>query len=144
MKKNGKGFGKLLAGIAIGTGIGVLFAPKKGSETRRDLKNKLDDMLLKVRDLDKEEVKENIERKIQEIKDELTNLDKEKVLEIAKKSAKAIKQKADELVDYAIKKGTPVLEKSANAIREKAIVVTKDVLLKLENKQNEKSLKESK
>ena len=144
MKKNGKGFGKLLAGIAIGTGIGVLFAPKKGSETRRDLKNKLDDMLLKVRDLDKEEVKANIEKKIEEIKEELTNLDKEKVLEIAKKSAKAIKQKADELVDYAIKKGTPVLEKSANAIREKAIVVTKDVLLKLENKQNEKSLKESK
>ena len=38
MKKS-KGFGKLFAGIAIGAGLGVLFAPKKGSETRRDLKN---------------------------------------------------------------------------------------------------------
>lgn len=133
MKKS-KGFGKLFAGIAIGAGLGVLFAPKKGSETRRDLKNKLDDMLLKVRDLDKEDVKETIENKIEEIKKSLEELDKEKVLSIAKKSAKKIKEKADELVDYAIKKGTPVLEKSATAIREKAIVVTKEVLKKLEGK----------
>lgn len=140
--KRGKGLGKLLAGVAIGTGIGMLFAPKKGSETRRDLKNKLDDMLLKVRDLDKEEVKETIENKIEEIKLELSELDKEKVLDIAKKSAKSIKKKAEQLVDYAVKKGTPVLEKSANAIREKAIVVTREVLEKLEA--NEKKAKESK
>lgn len=139
MKKNGKGLGKLLAGVAIGTGIGMLFAPKKGSETRKDLKNKLDDMLLKVRDLDKEEVKETIERKIEEIKAELSDLDKEKVLEIAKKSAKSIKKKTEDLVDYAVKKGTPVLEKSANAIREKAIIVTKEVLERLESKSEKKS-----
>ena len=41
---------------------------------------------------------------------------------------------ANELVDYAVAKGTPVLEKTASAIREKAIVVTKDVLTKLESK----------
>lgn len=140
--KRGKGLGKLLAGVAIGTGIGMLFAPKKGSETRRDLKNKLDDMLLKVRDLDKEEVKANIENKIEEIKQELSELDKEKILDIAKKSAKSIKKKADQLVDYAVKKGTPILEKSATAIREKAIVVTREVLEKLESQ--EKKAKESK
>lgn len=134
MKKKSRGLGKLFAGIAIGAGLGLLFAPKKGSETRQDLKNKLDDMLLKVRDLDKEEVKANIENKIEEIKKSLEELDKEKVLSAAKKSAKKIKEKADELVDYAIKKGTPVLEKSATAIREKAIVVTKEVLKKLEEK----------
>ena len=37
MKKK-KGLGKLLAGVALGTGLGVLFAPKKGSETRSQLK----------------------------------------------------------------------------------------------------------
>ena len=40
----------------------------------------------------------------------------------------------EELVDYAIDKGTPVLEKTANSIREKAIDVTKEVLDKLEKK----------
>ena len=43
---------------------------------------------------------------------------------------------AEELVDYAVEKGTPVLEKTANSIREKAIEVTKEVLAKLEK--NEK------
>ena len=31
------GLGKLLAGIGIGAGLGILFAPKSGKETRTDL-----------------------------------------------------------------------------------------------------------
>ena len=128
------GIGKLLAGVAIGTGLGILFAPRKGSETRAQLKSKMDEMLLKAKNIDAEEVKETIESKIYEIKEELESLDKEKVLDIAKKKAKQIQDMAEELVDYAIEKGTPVLENTANSIREKAIDVTKEVLDKLENK----------
>ena len=124
----------MLAGVAIGTGLGILFAPRKGSETRAQLKSKMDEMLLKAKNIDAEEVKETIESKIYEIKEELESLDKEKVLDIAKKKAKQIQDMAEELVDYAIEKGTPVLEKTANSIREKAIDVTKEVLDKLENK----------
>ena len=43
-----KGFGKLLTGIAIGTGLGLLFAPKSGKETRKDLKEKLERVDLKM------------------------------------------------------------------------------------------------
>lgn len=136
MSKNKKGLGKLLAGVAVGAGLGMLFAPKKGSDLRSDLKNKLDEMLNKAKDIDATEVKENIENKIYQIKEELATLDKEKALDIAKKQAKKIQDMAEELVDYAIEKGTPVLEKTASSIREKAIEVTKDVLNKLE--QNEK------
>ena len=128
-----KGFGKLFAGVAIGSALGVLFAPKAGKDTRADLKKKLDEMLEKVKDIDAKEVKENIQNKIEEIKEELADLDKEKALEIAKKKAKQIQEKTEELVDYAIEKGTPVLEKAATNIRNKAIVVTKEVLDKLEN-----------
>lgn len=128
-----KGLGKLFAGVAIGSALGVLFAPKTGKDTRADLKKKLDEMLDKVKDIDAKEVKESIESKIEEIKEELTDLDKEKVLEMAKTKAKQIQEKAEELVDYAIEKGTPVLEKAATNIRNKAIVVTKEVLDKLEN-----------
>ena len=51
MSKKG-GFGKFLGGIALGAGLGILFAPKSGEETRKILKEKLE--VLNKRD-DKEE-----------------------------------------------------------------------------------------
>lgn len=133
MSKQKKGLGKLFAGIALGAGLGVLFAPKKGSETRKELKEKIDELIAKLKDIDVKEVKENIENKIVEIKAELEDLDKEKVLKIAKEKAKKIEKKAKELVEYAVEKGTPVLESAANSVKEKTIEVTKQVLNKLES-----------
>ena len=60
-KKKKSGLGKFIAGVAIGTGIGVLFAPKKGSETRAELKEKMQELYKKAKELDMDEVKENIE-----------------------------------------------------------------------------------
>ena len=137
MSKN-NGFGKFLAGLALGIGIGVLFAPKKGSETRKNLKIKMDELLEKAKKLKKEDVKLAIENKVNDIKEALADLDKEKVLKIAKKKARQIQDMAEELVQYVVEKGTPVVEKAASAVREKAIVVTKGVLNKLENQEQEK------
>jgi len=133
-----KGF---LWGAALGVGAGLLFAPKKGSETRKELKNILDEMLVKLKDVDYDEVRENIEVKIYEIKNELRDLDKEKVLEIAKKKSSDLKKMAEELVSYAAQKGTPILEKSAEAIKEKVVTVSKEVIKKLENEEPKKENK---
>ena len=84
------------------------------------------------KEIDYNEVKDNLIEKVQNLQAELADLDKEKVLKIAKKKAKEVQKKAEELVDYAVAKGTPILERTADAIREKAVVVTKDVLAKLE------------
>lgn len=127
------GFGKFLAGAAVGAGLGILFAPKKGSETRADLKAKLDELVKQVKNIDIEAVKEEFEAKLENLKEELSDLDKEKVLEIAKKKAKQLKDKAQELVDLAIDKGTPILRDMAEEVRLKTVDVTKEVLKKLEN-----------
>ena len=60
MKKN-SGFGKFLAGAAVGAGLGILFAPKSGKETRQDLKKLFDDFMKKVKEIDVQEVKEQLE-----------------------------------------------------------------------------------
>ena len=134
MKMSKGGFGKFLAGVAVGIGIGVLIAPKKGSETRHDLKLKMDELLEKAKRLKKEDVKLAIEKKVQEIKEALEDLDKEKVLEIAKKKAKQIQELASNLVDYAVEKGTPVLKKTANEILENVIKVSKETQKRLSEK----------
>ncbi len=134
-KKKKSGVGKFLAGAAVGAGLGILFAPKKGSETREDIKVLIDDMIAKVKSIDVDEVKEEFEVKLYNIKDELEDLDKEKVLKIAKKKAKQIQDATEELVDYAIEKGTPMLEKTANSIREAAVKTTKEVLARLEGEE---------
>lgn len=135
-KKTKKGgTGKFILGAAVGAGLGILFAPKAGSETRKDLKKKFDELLKKAKEIDMDEVKEDIQNKIEEIKAELADLDKEKVLEIAKKKGNDIKESCEQLVQMAIDKGTPVLEKAANEVREKTIEAVKEVLEKLEGKE---------
>lgn len=136
MRNNKKGFGKFVLGAGLGAALGLLFAPKKGSELREELKEKFDDLVNSLKYIDADDVKTTVEEKIEWLKTELENLDKETVLEEAKKQAKKLQDAAEELVEYAIEKGTPVVEKSANAIKEQIVKVSKQVIKKLET--NEK------
>lgn len=138
MSKKG-GLGKMLAGVGIGVGLGMLFAPKKGSETRADLKKAFDKLVNDIKNIDAEDVKKELEEKIDSLKKELEDLDKEKVLKIAKTKVKELQEKADQLVAIAKKKATPVIEQAANQMRQKVIDVTKDILEKLEKDQEKQA-----
>lgn len=136
MNKNGKksGLGKFVVGAAVGAGLGVLFAPKKGSETRRELKKKMDELVAQIKDIDIDEVKTEFDNKVNDIKMELVDLDKEKVLEMAKEKGETLKKKAQELVDMAVEKGTPVLKQAAEDVLQNVIKVSKETIKKLDNK----------
>ena len=135
MSKKKSGLGKFLLGAGIGVGIGMLFTKKSGKENREILKKKIDELVINIKSIDSEEVRNNIQKKLDSITTEIAELDSEKVLKIAKKKSESIKAKAEDLVEYMIEKGTPMLEKSASLIKEKAILVTKGILDKLEQEE---------
>lgn len=130
-----KNLGKVIAGVGIGVGLGLLFAPEKGEVTRKKLKNKLEEMLESIKNIDAKDVKKSIEKQIKEIKKELEDLDKEKALKIAKEKGKAIVKKSEELYKLAVAKGTPIMEKAADEVRTTAVEVLKSITEKLENKE---------
>jgi len=123
--KNGR---SLLAGIALGVALGVLIAPKKGSETRAELAQKLKSFLSEIEDFD--DISYDFEDKIAGMINELSSLDTEKITAVARKQARNIKQKADDIYELAKEKGTPKLKESAEEIQKSA----NDVL----NEENEK------
>lgn len=136
MKKNNevnKLIGTFVVGTAIGAGLGVLFAPRKGSETRQILKSKMDEFVVNLKEIDVSEVKRSIESKINEIKMEIKSLDKEKVLAIAKEKSAQLKIKTAELVEMAKEKGTPVLQDLALSIMHKTDEVINENIAKLED-----------
>ena len=132
MEKKNNGIGKFIAGAAVGVGLGMLFAPKSGAETRKELQ-----------EIDVKEVRDSFLDKIDEIKKELADLDKEKVAAIAKEKATSIKKKMDDLVEEAKEKATPVIQKTVEELRTKTIQVLKDTVNKLENPKEDKKEKKS-
>ena len=133
MSKKG-GFGKFLTGALLGAGIGFLASKKTGEENRADLKVKLEELKNKVSEIDAADVKKAFDKKVKEVSKELESLDKEKAYDIAEKQAKVVKTKLEELAALAKEKGTPVLKDASKAVREQAILFTKDILTKLEDK----------
>ena len=59
--------GNFLLGAGLGVGLGLLFAPKSGKETRKDLAKAFDELVEKAKEIDVEEVKNAIVVKTREL-----------------------------------------------------------------------------
>jgi gas vesicle protein len=134
--------GTFIAGLTVGAVIGILYAPKKGSETREDLKELFDELIGKIKDIDLQDVKDAMANKIADIKKSLSELDKEKIIEIAKEKGALLKEKCEDLITFAKEKGIPAVEKTAKELKDKTVAVTKEVVKKLEEKKAAKATKQ--
>lgn len=132
-----RGFGKFVLGAGIGAGLALLFAPQEGSKTRKELKEKMDELLEKAKAIDPNDVKEDIITKVNDLKDAVKDLDKEKALDMAKKGAKVVEKKANELYETAKDKATPVVEKAVKEVKATAVKAAKEVVERLEEVETE-------
>ena len=128
-----KGLGKVLAGAAVGVGIGMLLAPKSGEETRKDLKKGAKNLANKVKDIDLNEVKDDLVDQFEKLKKDLSNMDKEKAKKIAKKKINELNDKAQDLMEMAKEKSAPVVEKTAKDFKKKLADLLADMHDKLED-----------
>ena len=113
--------GNFLLGAGVGLGLGFLFAPKSGKETRKDLAKLFDELIEKAKDIDVEEVKNAI-------------IVKETAKQLIIDKSNEVKIKAQELVELAKEKATPVVEKTAKEVKNKTAEVLKAAANKLEEK----------
>lgn len=125
---------KFILGAVLGAVAGLLFAPKKGSETRKDVAKKINELVEKVKEIDMDDVKDKFNKKINEIQKELEDLDQEKARKIVEKKVEQLKKKVSDLYEMAKKEGKPVVEDAVKALKASLIERTKEVLNKLEEK----------
>jgi hypothetical protein len=69
--------GKFIAGLGIGTVLGMLVAPKKGSELREELKSKGTTAYNNAKDMTKEDVQNLISNTVEDIKRAIDEFDVE-------------------------------------------------------------------
>lgn len=110
-----------LATFVSGVVVGMLFAPKKGSELRHDLALMFEDAYNKAKEIDIDEVK----YKLEEIKEDIKSLDAEKSKEFVSEKTVVIKEKLLHLVDLLQenKKIKPALEDAIDRT-EHAVIAT--------------------
>ena len=73
--------GRFLTTLGIGALVGMLLAPKKGSELREELKDKFDDFVTKLQDSDQySKLKDQVDNAIVQVNDKINDV-KEKMSE---------------------------------------------------------------
>lgn len=103
--------------LGLGAVAGVLLAPKKGSESYKELKEKVNDLYLQVKELNMDEIK----NKVEEIKIDTSKLNAVRSKEIVSEKAAVIKAKLGNLItDLQENKNIrPNLEKTIDKTQEK-------------------------
>ncbi len=135
-------FGHFLTGALIGVGLGVLLAPKAGTETRENLRKSFKDLTDTIKNIDIERTKIDFLQRLSNIQEELAKLNaNEAVKEIQAKSL-MIEKECDELVKESQKEELPSVEKAALEMKQKTKALADEMIEKIEKENNVESSKE--
>ena len=91
--------GKFIACVGIGTVIGMLLAPKKGSELRQDLKDKSQELYDKAQNMTKEDIETLVNNTIEEIKQAIEEFDLDEFKEATGAKLSNLKDKLEQLAN---------------------------------------------
>ncbi len=130
-KENLKIVGAMVGGALVGGAAGILFAPRKGSETREKIKDSINDLLERTQSIDKEDIRKYIEKELENIDFEIVKLDELDSYKKAKRQAKKVIKKIDKLIKYTKKKGMEDFEDLTNELKEKAEEISEEILTNL-------------
>ena len=122
----------MVCGALVGGAAGILFAPKKGSETREDIKKTINNLLEKTEVIDKDSVKKYIENQLEALDLEIVKLDELDSYKKAKRQAKKIIRKINKLIKYVKNKGIEDFEDLVEELKEKAEEISEEILTNLE------------
>lgn len=89
--------GKLLVGLGIGTVVGMLIAPKKGSELVEDINTKVKDVKAAAKDLKKEDVIAKFNETAANVQKAVKEFDKDKFKETTKAKLENLGNKVSDL-----------------------------------------------
>lgn len=121
-----------LTGGIIGAGLGVLFAPNKGKETRKVIQDKYVELKDKLQGLNTDNVSDFIDEVKVEIENQIKELKKEKVLTNAKSKAKEIKRSCDEMIDAASQATNKKLLQTTKEFKTATVQTLKEIINKIE------------
>ncbi|MFR4947529.1 YtxH domain-containing protein [Thomasclavelia spiroformis] len=91
--------GKFIAGVGIGTVVGMLLAPKKGSELRQNLKDKSQELYDKAQNMTKEDIESLVNNTIDEIKQVIEEFDLDEFKEATGAKLSNLKDKLEQLAN---------------------------------------------
>ena len=117
---------KFVVGAGIGFGVGLLVAAKSGKETRKDIKNKFEELEDKLRNLSYDDLKDGAIEKLDELKVKINELDQEKASELIKDKVLDIKDKLTELSRYIKRKSSPVVKNIIAEINNKLDLLSEE------------------
>ena len=93
IKMSKKGLGKLVLGAGIGASLALLFAPKKGSDLRNDIKKKINEFMKSVDDMTVSEIKDEFTTKGTPVLEGIADDLKEKTISVAQEVIDKLEEK---------------------------------------------------